>query len=91
MSLTGRPTKADQLERSRLISAQADRAERINRVESGELVPAADVQAEWSDICVRLRQRLMAIPVRIGVKHPRAVADLDRELRAALEELADAG
>ncbi len=30
MSLTGRPTKADQDQRNRLIAAQADRAERLS-------------------------------------------------------------
>jgi phage terminase Nu1 subunit (DNA packaging protein) len=79
------PTPANE----RLNAAKAERAERINRVEAGELVEAAAVALRWADTCVRLRQRLMAIPLRIGARHPAVVADLDRELRAALEELAD--
>jgi phage terminase Nu1 subunit (DNA packaging protein) len=92
MSLTGRPTKADQAERTRLIAAQAERAERLNRVEAGKLVPAVDVKAEWLDISIQIRTRLLAIPARIAALHPnnpKLIADLERELHDALNTIAN--
>ena len=91
MSLSGRATREDQVERSRLIRAQAERVERQNSVEAGELVEAESVRLEWADMCVTIRQRLLAIPARIGARYPdpKLRADLDREIRAALDELAN--
>ena len=78
--------------RDRLLAAQAARAERINQIESGELIPAAEVKAEWLDIVVQMRTRLLAIPARIAALHPgnpKLIADLERELHSALNTIAE--
>jgi len=78
--------------RDRLVAAQAERAERLNQVEAGEMVPAAAVKAEWVGICVEIRQRLLAIPARVDSTHPgnqKIIAALERELHSVLNFLAD--
>ncbi len=92
MSLTGRPTRADQPARTRLIEAQAEKVERFNLVEAGELVRAVDVAAAWADMLVTVRTRLLIIPSRLASRHPgnaRLIADLDVELHDALDMLAN--
>lgn len=57
----------------------------------GELVPAADVEAEWASVLADLRAALLALPARIGSKLalPReTVAAIDDEIRASLAALA---
>jgi phage terminase Nu1 subunit (DNA packaging protein) len=78
--------------RDRLIAAQAARAERINRTEAGELVPADQVKAEWLDIVLTIKIRLLAIPARVQAAHPgnpAIISTLERELRSALAAIAD--
>jgi len=76
----GRPVEAH---RVRLATAQAQLAEIRAAKMRGELVPAADVLAEWRGILADLRQRLLAVSGRIDA--PREiVAKVDREIRAAL-------
>jgi phage terminase Nu1 subunit (DNA packaging protein) len=90
--MRGRPSIADQKIRNRLINAQAERAERINRTEAGELLPAADVKSEWLDIALTIRTRLLAIPARVAALHPghpAIIATLERELHSALASIAD--
>ena len=80
--------------RERLVNAQAELAEIRARKMRGELVPAADVEREWTAIVTDLRQRLLAIPSRVGAKLPlsrEAVAALDQEIRAALTALSGVG
>lgn len=87
----GRPVEAH---RVRLATAQAELAEIRAAKLRAELVPAADVLAEWAAICADVRQRLLAIPSRLGSKLalPReTVAALDAEIRATLEALASQG
>lgn len=78
-------------ERLRLVREQADRAELQNRALRGELVPAAEVEAEWAAIATALRARLLAMPARVHQRLPHLtvaeVAALDREVRDALTEL----
>lgn len=78
-------------ERLRLVREQADRAELANRATRGELVPAADVEAEWAAIATALRARLLALPARVHQRlaHLTAaeVEAIDREVRDALTEL----
>lgn len=82
-------------QRLRLVSEQADRAELANRATRGELVPAADVEAEWAAIATALRARLLALPSRVHQRlaHLTAseVAQIDREVRDALKELGGGG
>lgn len=80
------PALAD--ERRRLVREQADREAIRNAVTRGELVAAADVKATWESILTDVRAAMLAIPSRLPVD--RATADrLDREIRAALEALAN--
>jgi phage terminase Nu1 subunit (DNA packaging protein) len=78
--------------RERLAAAQAERAERQNKLESGELAPIGEIQAQWADIIISIRTRLLAIPARLSARHPgsqKLVADLERELESALNVIAD--
>jgi phage terminase Nu1 subunit (DNA packaging protein) len=78
--------------RDRLAAAQAERAERINRTEAGELVRSVEVEAEWLDIVLTIRTRLLAIPARVAAAHPghpTIIATLERELISALNSIAD--
>lgn len=80
------PALAD--ERRRLVREQADRESIRNAVTRGELVAAADVKATWESILTDVRAAMLAIPSRLPAD--RATADrLDREIRAALEALAN--
>ena len=78
-------------QRKRLVREQADKAELQNRATRGELVPAADVEAEWAAIATALRARFLALPSRVHqrLSHltPAEVAAVDREVRDALTEL----
>jgi phage terminase Nu1 subunit (DNA packaging protein) len=90
--LISRPPGTLAAERARLLAEQADRAARINRQESGELLPAVAVAREWAGICTGIRAALLAIPARLAAAHPghpAMIADLERELRDALAELAE--
>jgi phage terminase Nu1 subunit (DNA packaging protein) len=90
--MQGRPSIADQTIRNRLITAQAARAERINQTESGELVPADQIQAEWLDIVLTIKTRLLAIPARVAAAHPgnpAIITTLERELHSALASIAN--
>jgi terminase small subunit / prophage DNA-packing protein len=78
--------------RDRLVAAQAERAERINQIEAGELIPADDAKAEWLDIVLAIKTRLLAIPARVAALHPgnpQIIATLERELHSALNTIAD--
>lgn len=59
--------------------------------ESGELVPAREVEAEWTTLLVAVRTRLMGIPTRLKQAVPEmttgAVAEVEGLIREALEEL----
>lgn len=72
------------LEQARLTKVRADKL-------AGELVPAADVTAEWSRIVSEARSALLAVPSRAGERlglSTEAVGIIDREVRDALEALA---
>jgi phage terminase Nu1 subunit (DNA packaging protein) len=78
--------------RDRLAAAQAERAERINRTEAGELVPSKEVEAMWLDIVLTIRTRLLAIPARVAARHPghpAIITTLEQELHSALNSIAD--
>lgn len=84
----GRPV-ADH--RQKLVLAQAEQVQLKNAKMRGELVPAVDVLAEWSGMIADARQRLLAIPSRLGARHAASralLADMDVEIRAALQALA---
>lgn len=92
----GRPTiGGDEFKaaKTKLAQLQGEREEiRVAR-ERQELVPAAEVTRTWSNILRDLRARLLAVPSRCGAALPHLtahdVAQVDREVRRALEDLAD--
>ncbi len=79
-------------ERARLAREQAEGQAMKNAALRRDLVPAADVQREWTDILRTVRAGLMAVPNRVqqNLSHLSAhdVAVIDREVRAALVEVA---
>ncbi|WKW52030.1 terminase small subunit [Rhodomicrobium lacus] len=76
-------------ERKRLIAEQADREALRNAETRGELVPAADVKAAWESILTDVRSRLLAVPARLPELDRATAERLDREIRDALEALAN--
>ncbi|QFG37294.1 phage terminase Nu1 subunit (DNA packaging protein) [Paracoccus pantotrophus] len=80
-------------ERARLARLQADAQDLKNAALRRELVPAVEVAREWGEALRAIRARVLAIPsrVRSALPHltPADVAALDRETRAALDDLAD--
>ena len=93
----GRPPDAgsDDLkaEKLRLTRAQADKEEARVKREAGDLVEAEAVTREWAGILRDLRNALLAVPSRCGAVLPHLTATdtatLDREIRKALEGLAN--
>ena len=78
--------------RERLYAQQARRIELMNQKTTGELVPADQVEAQWSRIVARVKTRLAMIPRRVEAAHPGnrpVIETLERELNAALAALAD--
>lgn len=79
-------------ERARLAKEQADAQELKNAVSRKELLPAGDVEREWADVLLRIRSAILSVPARLRPHMSLSVTDaalLDRELRDALEALAD--
>lgn len=80
-------------EKLRLTRAQADKEEARAARERGELVEAEAVSREWAGILRDLRNALLAVPSRCGAVLPHLTttdtATLDREIRKALEGLAN--
>jgi phage terminase Nu1 subunit (DNA packaging protein) len=80
-------------ERSRLARLKADKAEREDRKELGELVPASEIESAWLTVVNTARTRVLLVPRKIA---PRVVTGtaveaerlMQRELNAALAELA---
>lgn len=92
----GRPSEggdALKAERLRLTRAQAEAQELKNKLAAGEMVSAADATREWQAVLRDVRATVLAVPSRYGATMPHLtagdVAALDREIRAALEGLAD--
>jgi phage terminase Nu1 subunit (DNA packaging protein) len=77
-------------ERGRLARARAEYAETKNAIMRRDLVPAAEVEAEWSAILRTVRAGLLAVPsrcaARLGHLTAHDVAEIDAEVRAALTE-----
>lgn len=89
---TGAATDEMKAEKLRLAKEQADKLEIANAAARGELVKAAEVEREWANVLRDVRSTLLAVPSRVGAKLPHLtahdVAEIDRELKAALEGLA---
>ncbi len=93
-TVTGRGEGTASEARGRLARAQAALAVLKARRLAGELVAAADVQSQWVSVMFSVRARLLAVPSLVRQARPHLtqgdVEALDREIREALEELADA-
>ncbi len=80
-------------ERERIARHQADNLEMKNAAMRGELIPAKDVEAQWSDILRMLRSGMLALPSRVqqrlGHLSAHDLSILDREIRDTLEDLSD--
>lgn len=80
-------------EKLRLAREQADKLEIANAAARGDMVRAADVEREWSNVLRDVRSTMLAVPSRVGSKlaHLSAhdVAEIDSEIKAALEGLAN--
>ncbi len=91
----GNPKGNAQLDAEKLRKerAAADKIELANAKSRGDMVPAAEVERAWSNMLRDVRSALLAVPSRIGATLPHLsahdVAELDREIKAALEGLAD--
>jgi phage terminase Nu1 subunit (DNA packaging protein) len=81
-------------ERARLARAQADAQELKNATLRGLLVPAIEVEREWSGTLRSLRSQLLAVPSRVrqrlGHLTTGDVDAIDRELRDALAQIGGA-
>lgn len=81
-------------EKLRLTKAQADKEETRVARERGELVLAADVAREWSNVLRDVRNALLAVPSRCGASLPHLtatdVATMENEIRSALEGIGHA-
>lgn len=79
-------------ERARQAKEIADGQALKNAQARRELLPAAEVEEQWGDICTRIRAALLAVPARLRTPlnlSTDETALLDRELRVTLEALAD--
>ena len=79
-------------ERARLAREQAEGQAMKNAALRRDLVPAADVEREWSDVLRTVRAGVLAVPSRVQQRLPHLsahdVAEIDREVRAALTQVA---
>lgn len=91
----GNPKGNAQLDAEKLRGAKAtaDKLELANAKARGDMVEASAVERAWSNILRDVRSALLAVPSRIGATLPHLsahdVAELDREIKAALEGLAN--
>jgi phage terminase Nu1 subunit (DNA packaging protein) len=81
-------------ERQLLLREQRIARQRANEIEAGALVPAARVEAEWSDLLRSVRNAMLAIPARASQRCPHLsrldLSEIDREIRAVLTEAGSA-
>lgn len=80
-------------QRTRLTSAQADKAEIEVQVRLGKLVPCEAVSVAWTDLLVAFRTRLLALPSKLGGRlaavdnHLEIERLIGREVRSILGDL----
>jgi phage terminase Nu1 subunit (DNA packaging protein) len=81
-------------ERQLLLREQRLAKARQNAVEAGELVPAAEVEREWTDLFRSVRDTMLSIPARASQRCPHLsrldLSEIDREIRSALAEASTA-
>jgi terminase small subunit / prophage DNA-packing protein len=80
-------------ERARLAREKADAEGMKNARSRGELVEAAQVEREWSDILRGVKAKLLSLPGRVQQRLPHIgrieISEIDAEVRQTLEGLAD--
>lgn len=80
-------------ERARQAREHADNIALKNAALRRELVPADDVVRSWSEILLKVRAGILAVPSRIWQRAPHLTAEdknlIDEELRLALAALGD--
>jgi phage terminase Nu1 subunit (DNA packaging protein) len=80
-------------ERERIAREQADSLEMKNAAARGEMIPAKEVEAQWSDILRMVRSGMLALPSRVqqrlGHLSAHDLSVLDREIRDTLEEISE--
>ncbi|NRP70188.1 hypothetical protein ILFOPFJJ_01066 [Ensifer psoraleae] len=85
----GRGDPAYTAAKTRAAEAQAEKLETANAVARRELIPAAEVEREWSTILRDVRAAMLALPSRIqqrlGHLTAHDVTTIDREIRDTLE------
>ena len=81
------------LEKIRQAKAAAEKLELHNAAARGELVPTSEVRAAWGGVMRDVRAGMLAVPARVGAilpnLSPRDIAQIETEVRRALEALAD--
>ena len=89
----GPQTDELKVEKLRLAREQADKLEISNAAARGDMVKAVDVERAWANVLSDVRSTMLAVPSRVGSKlaHLSAhdVAEIDSEIKAALEGLAN--
>jgi hypothetical protein len=85
-----RPTDERQL----LLREQRIAKQRQNEIEDGTLVPAAQVEQEWSGLLRSVRDAMLTVPIRAQQRCPNLsrldISEIDREIRAVLTEAGSA-
>ena len=81
-------------EKVRVQKATAEKLELQNAEARRELVPAAEVEKQWANVLRDVRAAMLALPSRIqqrlGHLSPHDLTTMDREIRDALAEIANA-
>ena len=75
-------------ERARKMKHDADLAEMEAARERGDLIPAKDVQREWTDILANIRARLLALPTKLAARTapPDRLTAVEAEARKIINE-----
>ena len=80
-------------DRARLARAQAELVETKGKKLRGELVDAAEVEAEWSGVLRTVRAGMLAVPSRAAARLPHLtphdIAEIDLEIREALIQIGE--
>jgi phage terminase Nu1 subunit (DNA packaging protein) len=77
-------------ERQLLLREQRIAKQRQNEQANGALVPAADVEKEWSKLFRSVRDQMLNVPIRAQQRCPHLsrtdISEIDQEIRRVLEE-----
>jgi phage terminase Nu1 subunit (DNA packaging protein) len=90
LNLKGEVGAADYgIERARLVKARADLAEMEAAEKRGDLIPAPDVTAAWTEIVALMRAQLLALPDKIApvVHETTSIAEARDVIRRAIHDV----